>query len=274
MKIHFLGTAAAEGWPAVFCTCDYCQSARTLGGKNIRTRQQLLIDDTLLIDLGPDTYHHALTQGLELYRVEACLITHPHQDHYYPAELGMHYPPFAHGAHTLTLYGSQRTLDVCQEVLKDPAARGVQLQEVKPFEPFDAGDAHIVPLNALHARDRLCMFYLIEKGGKVFLQGYDTGWYPEETWAALAAYAKAGGRLDAVAMDCTSGVLREGTNHSGLPDNIEIRAKLQELGLAKPDTRWILTHFSHNSGLLHDELAQAAGAEGFEVAYDGWLVEI
>lgn len=28
MKFTFLGTAAAEGFPAVFCNCKYCKEAR------------------------------------------------------------------------------------------------------------------------------------------------------------------------------------------------------------------------------------------------------
>lgn len=28
MKLLYLGTAAAEGWPAPFCQCDNCKAAR------------------------------------------------------------------------------------------------------------------------------------------------------------------------------------------------------------------------------------------------------
>ena len=38
MKIQFLGTAAAEAAPAVFCACDHCRYAREKGGKEIRLR--------------------------------------------------------------------------------------------------------------------------------------------------------------------------------------------------------------------------------------------
>ena len=51
MKLTYLGTAAAEGWPAAFCNCDGCRAARRLGGRNIRTRSQALVDDALLLDL-------------------------------------------------------------------------------------------------------------------------------------------------------------------------------------------------------------------------------
>jgi len=41
MKFQYLGTAAAEGWPALFCNCDNCEKARKAGGKNIRIRTQV-----------------------------------------------------------------------------------------------------------------------------------------------------------------------------------------------------------------------------------------
>ena len=55
MILTFLGTAAAEGFPAVFCNCDFCKEARRLKGKNIRTRSQTIINDDLLLDLPADT---------------------------------------------------------------------------------------------------------------------------------------------------------------------------------------------------------------------------
>ena len=51
MQFQYLGTAAAEGWPAVFCRCKYCLEAQRLGGKNIRTRSQAIVNDDLLLDL-------------------------------------------------------------------------------------------------------------------------------------------------------------------------------------------------------------------------------
>ena len=32
MKIQYLGTAAAEGLPALFCGCEICQNARKTKG--------------------------------------------------------------------------------------------------------------------------------------------------------------------------------------------------------------------------------------------------
>ena len=35
MKLQFLGTAAAERIPAMFCACDTCKRALRAGGRNI-----------------------------------------------------------------------------------------------------------------------------------------------------------------------------------------------------------------------------------------------
>ncbi len=45
MKIKYLGTAAAERVPAIFCTCEVCSFARKEKGKEIRTQMQTWVDD-------------------------------------------------------------------------------------------------------------------------------------------------------------------------------------------------------------------------------------
>ena len=81
MKLTYLGTAAAEAVPAIFCNCDICNEARKLGGKNIRTRSQALINDDLLIDFGPDTYSNSLRFDYNMTNLAHVIITHPHEDH-------------------------------------------------------------------------------------------------------------------------------------------------------------------------------------------------
>ena len=99
MKFRYLGTAAAEGFPAVFCNCEYCNVARKTGGKNIRTRSQAVIDDDLLIDFPPDTYSHALLTGLNLGKIKHLLVTHSHMDHFFPQEFELLVICFAHDMH-------------------------------------------------------------------------------------------------------------------------------------------------------------------------------
>lgn len=96
MRIQYLGTAAAEGIPAIFCECDTCKKARSLGGRNIRTRSQAIINDRLLIDFPADTYMHFLQYNLPLAKIKHCIITHSHADHLYPNDLQMRKNGFSH----------------------------------------------------------------------------------------------------------------------------------------------------------------------------------
>lgn len=93
MKLHFYGTGASEGFPALFCQCENCARARKLGGKNIRTRASLGVDEELLIDFSQDTYSHCLYGGLDLTKIRHVLITHSHSDHFCPADSAITFPP-------------------------------------------------------------------------------------------------------------------------------------------------------------------------------------
>src|SRR5699024_6157159 len=66
MKIHFLGTGAAEGIPNPHCTCDVCEQTRIERGKNIRSRTSVIIDDELKVVEPPDTYYHTIRDRLDL----------------------------------------------------------------------------------------------------------------------------------------------------------------------------------------------------------------
>jgi len=104
--VLFLGTAAAEGVPGLFCGCEVCRIARERGGKDLRTRSSIFIDNTLKIDLPPDTLHHVLAYRLDLSRLQHLLITHTHEDHLALHELTYLLPAFARRDLPLTIYGS------------------------------------------------------------------------------------------------------------------------------------------------------------------------
>ena len=118
MKLTYLGTAAAEGFPAIFCNCEYCQEARRLGGKNIRTRSQALVNDDLLIDFPADTYAHFLQNGIQGDTIGHLLVTHSHSDHLYIKEFLLRNTCYAHDmrAPVLNIYGSKTTLGVIGKI--------------------------------------------------------------------------------------------------------------------------------------------------------------
>ena len=81
MTLTFLGTAAANGFPESFCKCGNCTKARALRGPSLRKRSAALINDDLLIDLGPDIMAASHAHACPLDNVRYCLQTHPHADH-------------------------------------------------------------------------------------------------------------------------------------------------------------------------------------------------
>lgn len=76
MKVKFLGTSAGWPLPRLGCRCEICRSSDP---KDRRTRSQLLVNDVLLLDAGPDTYLHL--RKIDPVKIAACIITHKHWDH-------------------------------------------------------------------------------------------------------------------------------------------------------------------------------------------------
>lgn len=64
--------------PIPFCVCQICSEARRVGGKNLRRRSSLMINDDLLVDIGPDIATASFEYGLSLAGISVCLQTHPH----------------------------------------------------------------------------------------------------------------------------------------------------------------------------------------------------
>lgn len=108
MKMTWLGTAAAEGWPAMFCRCPSCTESAKHGGKSIRSRSQSLVNDDLLIDFPADTYLHMMHGGLNLDAVTDVIITHAHEDHFYPEDLANRQSGYTRfrAPHAFNVYGN------------------------------------------------------------------------------------------------------------------------------------------------------------------------
>lgn len=284
MEIQYLGTAAAEGWPALFCDCEACQKARNEGGKNIRTRSQAVVDGKLLIDFCPDTYHHVLAHGLRLWEICHCIITHGHSDHFYPTDLMMKALPYAKSGkeNPLCLYGSKRVEELYQRMVRDEddsqnLSQCVKMQVIEPFVPFSVLDYQITPLLAKHDPKEQCLIYLIsDSKGKNFLYGNDTALFPEETWSYLEKFSSQGFLLHGVSLDCTMGILGNGTTHMGYAGDVETKERLFTIGCADETTAFVLNHFSHNCGhgITHEAMEKMAAKDGFAVAYDGLCLTV
>lgn len=271
MKLTYLGTAAAEGFPAVFCNCVHCQEARKLGGKNIRTRSQALINDDLLIDLPADTYHHFLTNGIEGGKIRYLLFTHSHGDHCYPTELSMRKSPFGHDmqAPVLDVYAGSGAFE---KVMQSPIPPSVSVHKIAAYETVELGRYRVTALPAKHADEDGALFYLIQSDATL-LYAHDTGYFFEEVITYLEKEKLV---LDLVSFDCTNvdiPISDEG-RHMGIPNILRLEGKLREIGCITDSTVKVINHFSHNARPIHHELEKRVCELGYLVSYDGRTISL
>ena len=277
MRIQYLGTAASEGIPAVFCECETCKKSKKAGGKNIRTRSQALIDNCLLIDFPADTYMHFLQYDIPMAKIKSCLITHSHVDHLYSAEIEMRKKCFSHLEEQipLTFYSDKSGFDMLNQVKKRHAVNDdeILIKQIKLFEPFDVEEYQITALRATHAVASSPVVYLIEKDGKTIFYSNDTSEYPKESMDYLKKIKRP---IDLISLDCTEAcadATYEG--HLTLKRCIELRKKLFEIGAAGDKTVFALNHFSHNGAdVIYDKFEKIASEYGFITSYDGMILEI
>lgn len=278
MRFQYLGTAAAEGWPGIFCNCSFCKEAIKRGGRNIRTRSQSIINDDLLLDLPPDTYMHKLQYGLDLTKVRHLLITHNHMDHFFPQEMAVRSHRNSHDMveHDLHIYCAQEVEDwfdlVATRELDDTIRPSLHFHILHPFEPVKADNYTITPLPAHHMKEGSQPFvYLIEdQEGHSVLYLHDSGYYSEEVWDFFASLPHP---VDMVSYDSTSGEEdTHGGTHMGLPEVMRVKDRMLEIGAIDAHTLCVANHFSHNGHLLYEELLEAA-AEKLLISYDGMTLE-
>ncbi len=279
MRLLFLGTAAAEGLPALWCNCPVCANAKKTGGREIRTRSQILIDDCVMLDFPMDTYMHVINNRLDLSRVDTVLITHAHMDHCYPQEFILHGAPFAHGMTEphITVYGNKTVKKTFRQATKpemrDSIKRSITLNAICPFDSFTTeGGYEITALPAKHTKGEDCLIYAVKHNGVTVLLFNDSGILPDETYARMAELNL---KFDAISFDCTYGHARHGSGrHMGSLDAAGEREKMKRYNLVHENTKYVLTHFSHNCEMSHAELEQTEKDNNFTVAYDGMKIEI
>jgi phosphoribosyl 1,2-cyclic phosphate phosphodiesterase len=277
MKIQYLGTAAAEAFPSIFCHCDTCCRARHAGGKNIRGRSGIVINDTLMVDFPPDIYFQSLKFNIDLGNVENMVITHTHLDHFAVNELMMRdldcYAHLPDGKEAINLYGnlnvSLELFEMMDKEFGNIQRNFVNYTEVKPFASFFAGDVKVTPLPAKHATRECCLIYIFEYQGKSFLYAHDSGFFLNETWDYISNIY-----FDLVSLDCCFGNIEGGGGHMGISDNVRVKDKLIAMKSANKSTKFIINHFSHNCGSLHSELEAVANPLDLIVAYDGMLLNL
>ena len=275
MKIKFLGTAAYEGVPSLFCDCEVCRKSVAAGGKNLRSRSQALVNDNLLIDFPADTVWHSHKYGLDWNKITDCIITHSHSDHLYPADTAMLASGYAKGNSKLHFHCGESGLNKLKEVAeREHIGARIELSLVEPFKPFTVcnGKYTVMPLPADHAQNTSPVIYAIAGEGKRMLYAHDTGMFSESVWNGLRSF----GKFDLVSLDCTACLALDGDwerGHMSVGSNLRTIDRMEQEGLADDKTVFVLNHFSHNGGQTHDELVKAVKDKGVIVAYDGMEIE-
>jgi phosphoribosyl 1,2-cyclic phosphate phosphodiesterase len=284
VKITFLGTAAANAFPEAFCQCDNCEQARSLGGPSLRKRSAALINDDLLIDLGPDIMTASAMHSRPLTNVSYCLQTHAHEDHLDTSHFFSRSPEFGVvSASRLHFYASPGTLRLAaQRLARDCAPASfldpevgkrlnLEIHRIEALQSFIVGQYRVTTFPANHDPTVDCLLYAIGANERNIFYGTDTATLLEETWAAFHHYKL---RFDVVVLDHTYGPNQPGSDHLSARQVIEHVARMRQERIITDKTRVFATHIAHEGNPAHPELSDFAARHGYEIAYDGLTVEV
>jgi len=274
MKITYLGTSAAEGFPAVYCNCEHCREAKRLKGKNIRTRSQAIINDDLLIDFPADTYSHFLNNDIDGDKIGYLLVTHSHTDHFYLDELDLRRVPCTYDmrAETLKIYSSEGAAKIMDNDVSLRSSK-VDYAPLLPFEKVSFDDYEITALPARHYTKDNALIFIIRQADKSIFYAHDTGYLYDEVFD----YIKDNGLLfDLVSLDCTNVDIPtpDDATHMGIDNNNRVVEKLRCMGAVTDSTKIVLSHFTHIAGPIQHKLEERVKEYGYIISYDGLTIDL
>ena len=271
MRFTFLGTGAAEAIPDPFCRCRVCEIARRERGPHIRARSTALVNDDLLIDIGPDLLTSANKAGRYLGGLKALLLTHRHSDHWLPGNLYWRKPGFTPTpTELMTVYAPSDALADITDELAEGA--NIAWKSVEAGDTWEVGSYKITAIPATHGGGRLePLLYVIEEDGRRCFYATDTAPMREAAWEILRTF----GPMDLIALDATTGDRPGGEGHHSFEAFLKTQARLIDEGvMVQGQTKLYAHHFSHNGHMTYDELAEAYGRYDVGVAYDGLVVDL
>jgi len=280
-----LGTGAATACPLPFCRCEVCRAARQNGGRDYRRRASLIIDDELLIDMGPDLMSATFAFDVDTSRVRYWLQTHSHSDHFDASHLFTRVREYATvNVPPLELLASEACVShmsswLAREEggadLRDPGMRvrlALTISYALHARTQPIGPYQITPLATDHDRWDQSMMFLIERDGKRLLYALDTGTFSR----GAMEYLTSGVYLNALIIDHTYGwgsidtsSAPGGQDHLNAPLVADTLRALRESGTIDDRTRVWASHISHEGVPTHDAFTVLAREQGYEVAYDG-----
>lgn len=283
MKLKYYGTGGGGGIPEIFCNCRVCRNAREVGGKEIRTRSQAVIDDKISIDFPVDAFMHSAYCGLDMRCIRDIVVTHSHFDHFMPQELFSRaegYPS------PLRVYATEASASkMCETMAAHEAAYAsgkkvrtsdfrLEYHKIAVGEPFMIDEYRFTPLKSHHAQGVQSVMYVIDNTAedRHLLWAHDTGPFYASAWDWLNDYPYV---FDFVSLDCTLGRGELITAaHMDILGCNETRERLAAMGKVDSHTKVYLSHIGHLLHRTHEELAAEAAEFGMIPAHDGLVVEI
>lgn len=274
MIVRLLGTAACEGIPSLFCNCELCRRARELGGKEIRTRSQVLVNDDLAIDFPADTYTHMVRSGIDASAISTVLVTHSHFDHFYGGELNNRSDHMAYDmtAPHVSFYANQTVVDMMRGTERYPFRKYADFTAVRPYRTFTAGRYTVTPLPAVHTFPEQSLLYLLQSDDGTLLYGTDTYCFDDGILPYLAEH---GIRLDIACLDSTRGFAEPDVGrHMNAEQVVTLTDRMRRLGILHERSIVVATHFSHNGKGLYADLERFYAPHNILVAYDGLRLQV
>lgn len=277
MNALFLGTGAATACPLPFCRCAACEYARKHGGRDFRRRSSVLINDDLLIDMGPDLTAAAFDFNVDLTKIKYVLQTHSHSDHFDAGHMITRIPDYAgENIARIELRASRECVAHMSEKLAREEGGATLLEAewleklntgvafVKHGDVFSLGKYEIIAVESAHDISDGSLMYIIRDGGRAFFYAVDTVAF---TPRALELLSGLDFQINAMAIDQCYGPYAEGGGHLCAREVAELISVISI-------ERAYATHISHEGTPPHAELEKWTRARGYEVAYDGLSITI
>lgn len=285
-KIVVLGSAAAEGIPAIFCDCETCHAAWKNGGKDFRMRTSYQLGEFVRVDFGPDAMVQEMRFRLHSEKLRHIIVTHSHEDHLDTTLFAYRKHCFSKVApdNTLNIYGGAGVVRKMNQFAwqsgknigfhGDFSCLQMKVHELYPFEKMELPDVDmtIYPFKADHMMSVATeepFIYIIRWKEKYFMIANDTGFFSDETWEHLAQMKV---KLSAVFNDCCGCGYDHKSNHMSGKFVLDTKLRLEQLDLVDADTRYIVNHFSHNGHMTHEQLEAHFNPAGIDVGFDGMEV--
>lgn len=234
MRVRLLGTGASDGWPDPWCACASCTAAAAQGV--LRGQTGVLVDDELLLDLGPELPRAAVRQGTTLAGVRAVLVTHAHEDHHAPA--AWMWRSWLPAPLPLTLVGPPAVLQAARGRV-DPS---ITMVVARPGDRLRVGSYDVVVLPADHAGPEAgpaVLYDVTGADGSSLLYATDTGVLPEQALALAATRA-----YDAVLLELTTSGEEGHLDLTSWPAQVE---RLRAAGAITDATQVLAVHLGHGN---------------------------